>query len=211
MVKLHTILPPFVATLLLSGLLSGTAASQEDVTIATLEPGQQQMVERALDRYAEAGLDLPPLVIRFPGRDLSLCDGSQGRVYLDHDPIEIRMCWNSEFVLLHELAHVWEAHNVAVAKHEPFMAMRDGVVSWAGLDVAWDELGREQAANVIAWGLLEDPHPIPRTYPNDPDSMLAAFRFLTDGDPLHDGGPPIQTPDRILYTGRSNPSLASGR
>jgi hypothetical protein len=121
------------------------------------------------------------------------------------------MCWNSRFMLLHELAHVWEDHNLAAAKHEPFMALRDGVLSWASPDVAWSEQGREHAANVIAWGLLEDPYPISRTYPNDPDSLLVAFRFLTGADPLHDGGPPSQAPDRSLFAGRSNPPLERGR
>ncbi len=207
MVKIRSILLPLVATL----LLSGTTAEQDNVTIEAQEPGQQQMAEWAIERYAEAGFDLPRLIIRFSAQGLSDCEGSQGKVYLDQDPIEIRMCWGSEFILLHEVAHVWEAHNVAAAKHEPFMAMRDGVASWASLDVAWDERGREQAANVIAWGLLEDPYPISRTYPNDPDSMQAAFRFLTEGDPLHDGGAPIQLPDRSLFAGRSNLPLELGR
>jgi hypothetical protein len=207
MYKLHTIPLLLVVTL----LLSGTAPRQSDVIIEAREPGQQEMAEWAVARYAEAGLDLPQLVVRFSGRDLSNCGGAPGRVYLDRDPIEVRMCWNSEFVLLHELAHAWEAHNVPAAKHEPFMAMRNGVVSWAGLDVAWDERGREHAANVVAWGLLEDPYPISRTYPNDPDSLLAAFQFLTGTHPLHDGGEPIQLPDRSLFAGRSNPPIESGR
>lgn len=207
MFKIRTILLALAAML----LLPGTSAGQSDITIEAGEPRQLQMAEWAIDRYAQAGLDLPPIVIRFPGRDLSLCDGARGRVYLDRDPIEIRMCWNSEFILLHELGHAWEAHNVAASEHEPFMAMRDGVSAWAALDVTWAERGREHAANVIAWGLLEDPYPISDTYPNDPDSMLAAFRFLTGVEPLHEGGPPIQIPDRTLFEGRSNPPLESGR
>ena len=207
MVKLRSILLPLLATL----LWSGTTAEQDNVTIEAQDPDQQQMAEWAITRYTEAGFDLPRLIIRFPGRDLSGCGGAPGRAYLNHDPIEIRMCWDSEFILLHELAHVWEAHNVAAAKHEPFMAMRDGVVSWASPDVAWEERGREQAANVIAWGLLDEPYPIPRTYPNDPDSMLAAFEFLTDDEPLHNGGAPIQLPNRSLFAGRSNPPMEAGR
>ena len=206
MSKFYTSVLPLVATL----ALSGATAGQNAFSIEAHEPGQQQMAEWAIDRYAEAGLNLPQLVIRFPGRDLSHCDGAPGRVYLDHDPIEVRMCWNSEFVLLHELAHAWEAHNVPTGNHEPFMDMRDGVLSWASLDVEWSERGREHAANVIAWGLLEDPYPISKTYPNDPDSLLAAFQFLTDTHPLHDGGQPIQELDRSLFRGRGNPPLESG-
>lgn len=208
MAKLNSVLLPLVAIF----LLSGTATAElNDVTIDAQNPAQEKMAEWAIGRYAEAGLRLPPLVIRFPGSDLSLCDGAQGRAYLAHDPIEVRMCWNNEFILLHELAHVWEAHNVAADKHQPFSAMRDGVESWASRDVAWEARGREHAANVIAWGLLEDPYPISRTYPNDVATMIDAFSYLTDADPLHDGGPGIQHPDRSLHQGRQNTPLESGR
>jgi hypothetical protein len=121
------------------------------------------------------------------------------------------MCWNDSFILLHELAHVWEAHHVSHDRHERFMGLRDGVEFWASLEVAWDERGREHAANVIAWGLLQDPYLISRTYPNDPASMIDAFTYLTDVEPLHDGGRGVQQPDRSLYRGRHNPALASGR
>ena len=208
MPKLNSVFLPLLVILLLPG---SPAAKPSEVIIDAQNQAQQDMAEWAIDRYAEAGLDLPPLVIRFPGRDLSLCDGAQGRAYLDHNPIEVRMCWNDEFILLHELAHVWEAHNVASDKHEPFIAMRQGVESWASPAVAWAARGREHAANAIAWGLLENPYPISTTYPNDVASMIDAFSYLTDVDPLHDGGPGIQHPDRSLHQGRQNTPLESGR
>lgn len=200
------------ATLAAAALLSsGPAPAVSSIAIVGGTPAQQEMAEWAVDRFAEVELRLPTLEISFPGRDQSGCGGSPARVYLDHDPIEVRMCWNSEMMLLHELAHVWEAQNVDEDLHEPFMAMRDGVKSWAGLDVAWEERGREHAANVIAWGLLEKPHPISRTYPNDPDSLTAAFRLLTGTEPLHDGGPPMREPDRDFFASRTNPPLETGR
>lgn len=207
MAKVSTFFLSLVATL----LLSGSAAGQEALSIEAQDLRQQQLAEWALDRFAEAGLELPPLTLKLLGPNLADCGGSPGRAKLDHDPIEVRMCWNSEFILLHELAHVWEAHNVPTDKHEPFMDLRTGVRSWASLDVAWSERGREHAANVIAWGLLEDPYPVSRTYPNDPDNLLAAYQFLTDTHPLHHGGQPIQEPDRSLFGGRDNRPLESGR
>jgi hypothetical protein len=77
--------------------------------------------------------------------------------------------------------------------------------------VPWHRRGMEHAANVIAWGLLDDPYPLSRTYPNDPQSLTEAFRLLTESDPLHDGGSTVSLPDRRLYEGRSNPPLESGR
>jgi hypothetical protein len=111
----------------------------------------------------------------------------------------------------HELAHVWEAQNVIDESRNEFMDIREQVRSWASPDHRWEERGREHAANVIAWGLLEDPYPISRTYPNDPGNMRDAFRVLTGTEPLHDGGPGVQLPDRTHIDGRTNEPLESGR
>jgi hypothetical protein len=121
------------------------------------------------------------------------------------------MCWDDEFTLLHEIAHIWLVNTLEPDRRVQFIEMRHDVASWVGDDVAWHERGVEHAANVIAWGLLEDPYPVSDTYPNDVASMIEAFVFLTDVAPLHDGGPGIQLPDRTLYEGRSNPPLESGR
>lgn len=180
-----------------------------DAVIASGTPQQREMVGWAVDRFAAIGLQLPEVEIGFPEGGQSECGGAPARTYLDHEPIKVMICWNSQLILLHELAHAWEAHNVDPAQHEPFMAMRWGVESWAEPDDAWAEQGREHAANVIAWGLLQDPYPISRTYPNDAESLKAAFRFLTGTDPLHDGGTVFQPPDRDLFATHNDP-LESG-
>ena len=208
----HSATTALAAALAAGALLTGAPAPAAlSVTVVSGTPAQQEMAQGAVARFAEAGLQLPVVEIAFPGQDQSGCDGSPARAYLDREPVEVRMCWNSEMILLHELAHAWEAHNVDQSLHEPFMGMRDGVKSWAGLDDAWEERGREHAANVIAWGLLEDPYPISRTYPNDPDSLTAAFRFITGTEPLHDGGPGIPELDREFFGGRTNTPLETGR
>lgn len=176
----------------------------------TQDSAQLEMAKRAVERFHEAGLVLPDLLIRFPGIDSPDCEGIQGRSFLTRDPIEVRICWNSEFILLHELAHVWEARNVAESVRQAFMTMRDGIQDWASTDVIWGARGREHAANVIAWGLLEDPYPISTTYPNDVENLMEAFTFLTGVNPLHDGGEGIQHPDRSLFDGTGRP-IESGR
>ncbi len=202
---------PTILALLAALLLPGAPAAQPaSATIELANPAQVEMADWALDRFAAAGLELPPLTIRFAGPDLAACDGSRARAYLDHDPIEVRICWNDQLIVLHELAHVWEAANLPVDQHEPFMEMRDGVEAWASRDVGWEARGREHAANVIAWGLLERPYPVSRTYPNDSASMIEAFRFLTNTNPLHDGGPELTPVDRTQFQG-DNASLESGR
>lgn len=203
-----------IVALVLVGSLVGPANTSNGTTEAAIEAltvEQAELAEWALDRYAAAGLTLPPLIIRFPGRDESACGGSPARAYLDHDPIEVRICWNNGFLLLHELGHVWEAVNVPEDHHDRFEAMRDSVTSWAGLDVPWEARGREHAANVIAWGLLDDPYPISKTYPNDPASMTEAFEYLTGVEPLHDGGSGVQLSDRSLFSSDPDAPRVSGR
>lgn len=181
------------------------------IEIETQNRAQLEMARWAIGRFEDAGLELPDLKIVYPGRDLGLCNGAPATALTDQQPVELRICWNDPFILLHELAHAWDAHNLPEDRRGPFMALRTDVDSWTGADVPWERRGIEHAANVIAWGLLEDPYPISRTYPNDPDSLTQAFRLLTDVDPLHDGGSPVATPDRSLYEGRANPPLESGR
>ena len=94
--------------------------------------------------------------------------------------------------MLHELAHVWEAGSVSPDQQERFMGSRTGLSSWASPDDPWVEQGREHAANVIAWALMEDPVVVGRTYPNDRTSLEAGFTILAGRGPLHhDGGEPV--------------------
>jgi hypothetical protein len=200
-----------LATASAATLPAESVAPGPAIEIETQNRAQLEMARWAIGRFEEAGLELPDLRIVYPGRDLQLCNGAPATALTDQQPVELRICWNDRFILLHELAHAWDAHSLPEDRRGPFMALRKDVDSWTGADVAWERRGIEHAANVIAWGLLEDPYPISRTYPNDPDSLTQAFQLLTDVDPLHGGGYPVATPDRRLYQGRANPPLESGR
>lgn len=199
---------PLVMSLSLPAAVASSAVEQQ---ITASDPAQVEMAVWALDRFEAAGLDLPPVVITFPGRDQTLCGGAPARAFPTAEQAEVKVCWNDAFIVLHELAHIWEAHRIDDTRRQEFSSLRDGVTAWASQDVSWDQRGIEHAANVIAWGLLEDPYPISRTYPNDPESMIDAYRLLTGSDPLHDGGEGIIEPDRSLNDGRSNSPLELGR
>ena len=181
------------------------------VVIDAADAAHAAMAEWALERFDAAGLELPPLLVAISGRDQSFCGGVPARAFPQAQPAEVRVCWDDAFILLHELAHIWEAHNLDPERRVGFADLREGVEAWRDRDVPWEARGAEHAANVIAWGLLEDPYPISRTYPNDVASMLEAYRDLTGRDPLHDGGAGIQLPDRSQYQGRANRPLESGR
>ena len=72
------------------------------------------------------------------------------------------------------------------------MLSRAGVASWADPADTWADQGREHAANVVAWALMEDPLVIGQTYPNDRTSLEEGFAILTGRKPLHiEGGEPV--------------------
>lgn len=202
-----------LAILLAIAMANSAANATRNVghRIDASDPNQVALANWALERFDMAGLYLPPVLITFPGRDQTLCGGAPARAYPTSEPVEVRVCWNDAFILLHELAHIWEAHEVTDAQRQAFVPLRAGVTTWASREFGWAERGIEHAANVVAWGLLEDPYLVSRTYPNDPESMIDAYRLLTGSDPLHDGGAGVVMPDRSLYEGRSNTPLESGR
>jgi hypothetical protein len=198
----------YIAILLLVGVPRFLPVTDNPALIHADTAEQYEIAEWALDRFHDADLDLPPLTIDFRGPDQAGCGDAPARAHLDHNPVLVAMCWSSPFILLHELAHIWESNHVTDSTRQTFTAMRTDIQAWASLEVPWDHRGREHAANVIAWGLLEDPYPVSRTYPNDPDSLTAAYNVLTNNEPLHNGGPPTPQPKR---TQRTNPPLESGQ
>lgn len=49
----------------------------------------------------------------------------------------------------------------------------------------WHERGAENAAEIIAWGLIDRPVKPVRIYDNDCDQLLGGYVILTGTDPLH--------------------------
>jgi hypothetical protein len=59
-------------------------------------------------------------------------------------------------VLLHELAHAWDYHMLADEQRRAFMELR-GVDTWHSHQVEWHERGAEHAAEIIKWGIIDEP------------------------------------------------------
>jgi len=185
------------AAVAVSALLAGGAdTATVGPSITGGLPEDVEMVEWALDRFAEAGLHLPPVVFEFAGPSLSSCGGAQARAYLDQEPVIVRVCWGSKFVMLHELAHVWEAGRLQPDVEANFMRLRlaqdrNALQTWANPSLPWASQGREHAANVIAWGVMDEPTVVGGTYPNDRENLVVAYRLLTGLEPTHtEGGEP---------------------
>lgn len=163
-----------------------TAAPASEIhapIINTENDEQLELVTWALGRFEEAGLELPPLTINAHS-DRADCNGLNG--YLKHSEggkYVVHSCGN-DFTLLHELAHAWDKHSLDDGTRDEFLEPAfSQATTWNNND-NWYLAGGEHAANVIAWGLLEERINQTRTRPNDTDSMLDGFKILTNGEPL---------------------------
>jgi hypothetical protein len=160
-------------------------AEEARVVITGASAAQEQMVDWAIRRYRDAGLDgLPTLEYRFyPTRDG--CGGDLGRYRAGL----VRLCTSesseryAKKYLLHEMAHAWTEANIDPGMQERFLRLR-GLSIWNGVSVEWKERGIEQGAEIIAWGLGEGGVPPMLPLPIDPQGLLEAYALLTGQTPI---------------------------
>lgn len=174
-------------TLLLILTMAGPAAARsEHVSLVPLAepritfldqptPKEQAIVRWALDRFHDAGLQLPDLDIAFP----ATCAGKAGLYYFGRRYAEF--CNISERIAVHEFAHAWDDTSGAVDR-AAFLELRGLLVWYAGTKIPWQEQGAEHLAHIVAWGLMNvgtrSTHGLPH---NSDRELTAAFRMLTDG------------------------------
>jgi len=149
-------------------------------------------VDWALDRFERAGIQLPSLEIHFYD-NYEACKMRQGLMRISNQSITVLQCEREAHdirrSLLHELVHVWDlgTDHLTGDRRARFIALR-GVEAWNGPDDEWPQQGVEQDAEVVAWGLMERPAPIPSrvgsTGPQDDSSLAEAFNTLTGVAPL---------------------------
>lgn len=162
----------------------------------------EHLLEGAIRRFSGAGLSEPVLdsVTYEQGR---ACAERSGRV-LDADGqrrmfvciYESDLCPNlgscdvpsssSRVATLHELGHVWMLDNVDTTTQSELLSL-SGRTTWLGTDVLWVDRGVEYAADVIAWGLLEEEVDMVRIRSTWRDELTAAFCLLTGSSPLRSG------------------------
>jgi hypothetical protein len=127
-----------------------------------LSPDQVELVTHAVRLFAESGLTLPPLVVEGHD-DTAGCDGHDGLHRPHSGWSEIDLCVadpDSRAVMhtvLHEIAHAWAAGALTDARRTAFQELRD-VEVWRDYEkAAWADNGTEQAAEIIAWGVNDQP------------------------------------------------------
>jgi hypothetical protein len=147
------------------------------------------LAEWALSRFEQAGLSLPPLVIAFHD-DLEPCEGNFG-YYRAGARARIDICgFNADRflvtpkkTLLHELAHAWTRHTLTPTTRESFLDFR-GLRAWNDDDLPWAEQGSEQAAEIIAWALMDQEVSMGNMSDTQPSTLARAYQLLTSNQPL---------------------------
>lgn len=137
------------------------AEHASDVTLVGADADQRRVATEALDRFRRAGLDLPPLTIRY-SRDRASCNGHAalfspaGTDDRASDSIDVvTVCNPQPIALLHELGHAWEFHHADAAARDRFL-LHWGLERWNDPDDAWADRGAEMAAETIAITLHRD-------------------------------------------------------
>jgi hypothetical protein len=154
---------------------NGQSVRQGDVWVRGATSGDLVTIRWALERFNEAGLDLPSVVIEvFEGADG--CDGNQGLFVKGDGPDRIELCNTDLPIVLHELGHAWEVNRVTDGTRSRFLDEL-GLTSWSSPDVAWGDRGVEQAAQTIAFGLA--PRPLDAHGAALHERLLAGYELLT--------------------------------
>ena len=160
---------------------------------------QSVRLELALDRFAAAGLALPPLAVIFHD-DRTPCRGHPGLFSMNADPWEMHICSETpESVYEHELAHAWIAHNVTDGQRQAFMDL-SSYETWNDRSYPWNERGSEGAAVVIQQGVAGLPLP--------PVLSDRTERVHVEGYRLLVGAPSPRFTDWLATHG-SHPGLAA--
>ena len=181
-----TMIMTVVVTISFNSHLSASLAGQPDLTLVDLTAQQASAVDWALSLFAEADLELPPIL--FVGHtDREACLGRDGTARPTEFGARIDLCAaGSEPTerrwILHEVAHAWDYHNLDEHDRHQFLESRN-LTGWREGD--WHERGAENAAEVLVWGLLDRPFNSVYIYANSCDDFQTGYLQLVGHEPLH--------------------------
>ena len=166
------------------------APQQPAIEIVGGTADQQKLAQWAIDRYQEAGLPLPSTRIEFHATREG-CRGYLGHYSQSQGRVDVCNSDNERtepiHTILHELAHAWSFEYLPQTTIDAFTEYR-GLTAWHDTEVAWWKQSKEQAAEIVAWGLMDGDDPfLNRWVIGEPCEELAdAFELLTGTAPLHD-------------------------
>jgi hypothetical protein len=158
-----------------------------------------ELLEWGLGRFHVAGLPLPQVEAIYAETATTCLEGSAWaytgagsphiRVCLDEDDLmsDGSLSLLARITMLHELSHVWTAEHVGEEGRLAFMTDR-GLSTWNEPTAAWEARASEHAAEIMSWGLAEEPFPLVRLGEPACDEARAAFTMLTGLEPLLECG-----------------------
>ncbi len=136
---------------------------------------QAAIITWTVERFGEAGLELPPLDV-YVHDTKSGCDGHSGLYSPRRSSDRVDICTDAVFIILHEFAHAWENRFATDSAREALLVEHE-LEAWSDRDVDYRKRGEEVAANLVAWGLAERPLTDVETRKNA--DTLAEFQSLT--------------------------------
>lgn len=135
--------------------------SANAATALTIE--EQELVNWAFARFAQVGMELPPVAISFHD-DTDACGGARGRFRGSGDDRTVIVCvldagtfatrLERQRTLVHELAHAWDHANLDDDTRRHLLPIVDAH-DWFASDADWDARGIERFAETIVWGLYD--------------------------------------------------------
>lgn len=151
----------------------------DEATIYAKTAEQIDLALWGIELYTENGFELPHVEAWMGNTSADCVDPNGNRVRgfaTWRDGQAILFHCGDGFTMLHELAHVYDRHDVTEAERDEFLEHRH-LDKWQ--DVGnWSASGEEHFANVLAWGLDQDSRRAFETYPNDDASLAEAFALI---------------------------------
>jgi hypothetical protein len=177
-----------------TGAVSQASGANIEIINGTAE--LERLLKWGLERFAHANL-APPLLRSATFAPVPACANVPGVVTeAENGAIDLVLCTDaqqaclpdratcSEFRaadrlgMLHELGHAWLLDNLTDAAADDFLEL-NGLTDWLGVDTPWHRRGAEQAAEIIAWGLLEDQVRLVRIGDPPCAQIAAGYELLT--------------------------------
>jgi len=151
---------------------------------ATIYANTDELVDMArwaLEQFDNAGIPLPPVTLHLSD-DRTDCTDDPGRIvngfYTVVDDENVIYACGSQWVLLHELGHVWDKNYLDDSTRAEFLDF-EGLETWNS--DTWDQAGGEHLASIIAWA-LEGTHPKRIGYYSR-DHLAAAYELVFHATP----------------------------
>jgi hypothetical protein len=185
----HRVANSALAVLVAAVVLVAPPEVPDEASVRGFSDAQEALIEWAIGRFADAGLELPPLkFVHYPTREP--CRGARGLYTGDRTPATIRICTReagpfAESLFLHEIAHVWDGYTLTDRRRAAFLQLRHLEEWWDNGSAQWHTYGAEHAAQIIAWGLIDRPIHIATIPDSSCLDLRTGYVLLTGRPPLH--------------------------